>query len=226
MGTWNSSVFDDYLWIFASGGAATVNLLGTGALPNVRMHATSGTSTRGAVGAVNQNGLALAYMEVATDGTGRIVANVKNFRVDNPRDPATEICYASVEGPEAAVYVRGTARLEGGRATIDLPAHFQDVASEKGMTVELTPRSASSLGLAAIERSPSRLVVKELRRGQGDYDFDWLVKAVRRGHEDFRVVRPRSDDERASAWTPPEPTDAALRQQRSAATKEADDERH
>jgi hypothetical protein len=220
-GTWDGSVFDDHLWLYRSSGAPVLHIPGTGALPNVQLRSTADDPDHGAVRVCNHNGSALASMSVLADGTGYVVANVKNFRVANPRDPSTEIWYAAVEGPEAAAYVRGTARLVGGRAVIDLPEHFQDVAGAAGMTVQLTPRSAASLGLAAVERTPARVVVRELRRGTGSYRFDWLVKAIRRGHEDYRVIRPQpAGDAVPHFYRPAEPADAARRAQRAAQQRE------
>ena len=56
----------------------------------------------------------------------------------------------------------------------------------------ITPLSASSEGIAVVDKSAGSFVVKELRGGTGTYEFDWEVKAVRSGFEDFEVVRPRS----------------------------------
>ena len=57
------------------------------------------------------------------------------------------------------------------------------------MTVILTPLSASSEGLAVIEKTTSGFKVKELRSGTGNYSFDWEVKCVRQGFENYQVVR-------------------------------------
>ncbi len=120
-----------------------------------------------------------------------IFADVKNFRETNPRNPNTDIVYACIEGPEAAAYVRGTGDLIGGMAHIELPEHFSDVAMTEGMTVHVTPRSASSRGLAVVERTKTHIVVAELLNGQGNYQFDWEVKGVRAKYEDYQVVRPK-----------------------------------
>ena len=131
-----------------------------------------------------------ARMYVWTDGRGYVEADVKSFRVPNPGRPGTEIAYAAIEGPEAAAYARGTARLERGRAIVDLPDHFASVAGAQRLTVQLTPGSAESLGLAVVAKSPERLVVQELMNGTGTYEFDWEVKSVRKGYEDYRVIQP------------------------------------
>jgi hypothetical protein len=80
--------------------------------------------------------------------------------------------------------------LTPGRSHIDLPDTFSSLASKDGLTVILTPLSAESRGLACLSRSVSGFDVAELMQGSGTYDFDWEVKAVRRGLRDFKVVHP------------------------------------
>lgn len=133
---------------------------------------------------------------------GTIVADEKNFRAPNPADLTTDIWYCCPEGPEAAMYIRGTAQLRSGRARIELPEHFRLLASEPGMTVQLTPRSLESRGLATSRVSLTGIEVGELRGGTGNYDFDWRVEAVRKGWENYQVIRPwkQSDADRDEAW--------------------------
>ena len=59
--------------------------------------------------------------------------------------------------------------------------------------MQLTPNSATSLGLAVEEKSIGRDLVRELSNGKGDYDFDWEAKCIRKGYEDYRVLRPHKD---------------------------------
>jgi hypothetical protein len=124
-----------------------------------------------------------------------IVAAEKHFRIPNPSDPRTEIWYSSVEGPEVAAYIRGTDRLVAGRGIIHLPKHFSDIIDADSMTVHLTPNSADSLGLAAVERSCQRIGVRELANGTGSYDFDYYVVVIRRGYADYEVVRPIAEND-------------------------------
>ena len=63
------------------------------------------------------------------------------------------------------------------------------MAVEGSLTVILTPRSFSSRGLA-YELANGQIIVGELHQGRGNYEFDWEVKAVRKGYEDYRVLRP------------------------------------
>lgn len=135
-------------------------------------------------------------------GNGVMFADDKNFRAPNPADASTDIWYCCPEGPEAAMYVRGTGQLTQGRATIDLPDHFRNLASEPGMTVQLTPRSLESKGLATSKVSLAGIEVGELQGGTGNYEFDWRVEAVRKGWEDYKVIRPwlQSDEDPDKAW--------------------------
>lgn len=138
---------------------------------------------------VRRNALNAVSLEVDQNGQGSIGADVKNFVQPDPDDLEMDIVYACVEGPEAAAYIRGTARLTSGVARVSLPRHFQSVAVAEGMTVQVTPRSRSSKGLAVESRSLESFEVGELLNGHGNYEFDWEVKAVRRGFTDYKVRR-------------------------------------
>jgi len=128
---------------------------------------------------------------IDVDGIHGDALKEMNFVAENPDDPRTDLYYCAPEGPEAAIYVRGSAHLERGRATVVLPSHFHHLASPSSVTVQLTPRSARSKGVAAIDVGPGRFEIRELGRGRGAYRVDWHVHAVRRGKESYQVVRPR-----------------------------------
>ena len=129
-------------------------------------------------------------MYIEEDGTGRFAADAKAFCVPDPEDVTRDIWYGCIEGPELAMYVRGTARLVNGRARIVLPDHFRKLADEQGMTVQMTPLSIDSKGLCVVRKGLDGIEVMELRNGRGNYEFDWEVKAVRKEHRDFQVYRP------------------------------------
>jgi hypothetical protein len=126
-------------------------------------------------------------------GQGVSYADVKNFKMDHPQDETKEIWYASLEGPEAAAYERGTATLENGTAFIPFTEHYQLVANAETMTVLVTPLSAESTGLAVVEKTDKGFYVKELFKGKGTYQFDWEVKSVRKGYENFEVIRDKKN---------------------------------
>jgi len=137
----------------------------------------------------DDNGATQVSLAADSDDGGSISADVKSFREPNPDEPGTDIVYACIEGPEAAAYVRGTADLVDGQATIRLPDHFRNVAAKAGMTVQLTPQSADSQGLAVVDKKLSGIAVREMRGGTGNYAFDYRVTAVRKGYEDYQVIR-------------------------------------
>lgn len=172
-GTGNGAVFTN-----TSGGTSLVGLTYIVQAPQ-----------NGAVAVGHPGNFAQGLFGVDQSNQSFIVANVKNFREINPADVSTDIWYACLEGPEVAVYCRGTASLVDGRAIIALPEHFRAMAVEEGLTVQLTPHSVDSLGLAVVRKSLDGIEVGELARGRGNYEFDWRVEAVRKGHEEYRVVR-------------------------------------
>lgn len=173
--------------------SGVVATLGPNGKLNAMMISIQQNPNHGAVAIYDAAENPKAYLLVDIDGRGFVVADVKSFRVPNAKKPGTDIMYASIEGPEAATYIRGTARLKDGKAVITLPDHFITVASPEGVTVQITPLSADSLGLGIVDKNLKSLVVKELHGGKGNYEFDWEVKAIRKGYENYKVIQPRSE---------------------------------
>lgn len=89
-------------------------------------------------------------------------------------EPAERVATADDE-----VTVRGSAQLTKGQAVIELPGAFTALARDAGLTAHVTP-TADCGGLFVSERSPARLVVRELGGGRGAATFDYLVVATRR----------------------------------------------
>jgi hypothetical protein len=174
-------------------GGGSITLLGPSGKQTVVLSGTIGFPNKGFVAVTDEAQAHTAAMSFDTNGRSVVMADIKSFSVPHPTQPDTDIVYACIEGPEAAVYVRGTGHLVNGEAVISLPDHFVSVASPDAMTVWVTPHSAASLGLAVVAKRLSGVEVKELHRGTGNYDFDWEIKCVRSGHEDYRVTRPRSE---------------------------------
>ena len=115
------------------------------------------------------------------------VTGVKNFAAVDPADSGRAIYYASLEGPEAGTYLRGTAKTKGGEAVIELPGYFSRITETERMTVQLTP--VGSWGqLYVSEKTPQRLVVR-LAPGTEDLEFDYLVQGIRKGYLDYEVER-------------------------------------
>ena len=188
-----------------------VDLFGSGNNLNVRLGSTAASigiaGNQGFIGLYGNGGEAdlQAGIEILGNGRGHffgssmkldgtaevdtLAATVKNFRVPHPTEADKEIWYASLEGPEAAAYVRGTATLVDGKAVIEFPKHFELMIDENSLTISTSPWSADSKGLAVVKRSVEGFEVQELLKGEGNYKFDWEAKAVRKGFEDFKVIR-------------------------------------
>lgn len=173
---------------------------------NVLLSNISSYPNNGFAGVFDANNSQKSGMYVNTSGQGEIFANVKNFKMDHPTEPESSIWYASIEGPEAAAYERGTAVLSNGEVFIPYTEHYQMVANTKSVTILLTPHSAETYGIGVVEKLKNGFRVKELKNGKGNFSFDWEVKAVRKGFEDYEVIRanedltPTSGSETDGAW--------------------------
>ncbi|NEQ83722.1 MAG: hypothetical protein F6K26_27095, partial [Moorea sp. SIO2I5] len=152
--------------------------------PLVRISTLSGRTNHGWVGIYDSNG----NRNVTLVGDGGIFGKTKNFIIDHPLDETKNIIYAAIEGPEAAAYIRGKSKLSDGQAEIVFPEHFSLVVNSDSITIQLTPRSAESKGLAVVSHSERGFSVKELCQGEGNYEFDYFVAGVRQGMENFTPV--------------------------------------
>jgi hypothetical protein len=181
------------LWMDTNG-AGDITVYGPNGERNFVVVSRSGYANHGHAAVCDASGNDQAGIFINASGDGVVYGDTKNFRVANPNQPDTEIWYACIEGPEAAAYLRGTARLENGRAFIPFPDHFRAVAITDGMTVQVTPLSMESEGLVVTKKSIQGIEVRELRSGTGTYDFDYLVMAVRDGYQDYKVIRPKEEE--------------------------------
>ena len=134
------------------------------------------------------------FRSSATNGNIEMYAQAKMFRIDHPNYRDKEIWYACVEGPEVAAYVRGSGKLIHGEVFIPFPEHFQAIIEPGSLTVIVTPNSTDTYGLAVVEKNEKGFRVKEFKDGKGNFDFDYEVKAVRKGYEGFEPVRQKVRD--------------------------------
>ena len=68
--------------------------------------------------------------------TGTFSAGTKNFLIDHPTKENHMLRHGSLEGPENAVYVRGTTTS----SSIELPEYWTGLVDEDSITATLTPR--------------------------------------------------------------------------------------
>ncbi len=128
-------------------------------------------------------------MYINSFNQGVLFADIKSFRMPHPEKADKEIWYASLEGPEAGAYDRGTGQLVNGEAFIPFSEDYNIVANSETMTVQLTPHGWDTYGLAVVTKSKNGFYVKELKGGEGNFKFDWEVKCKRSGREEFQVIR-------------------------------------
>jgi hypothetical protein len=178
-----------------NGGHGVVRTYGPNGTLNVLLSSTSANDNRGSLTVYDAAGNSQAGMYVNNSVQGIVWADQKNFRMPHPEQAGKEIWYCSLEGPEAAAYARGTAQLVNGQVKVDFPDHFQLVANPNTLTIVLTPLSGQSKGLAVVSKGADGFEVEELWSGTGNYEFDWEVKGVRKGHENYRVIRDASEME-------------------------------
>ncbi len=107
---------------------------------------------------------------------GKLWAQEKFFRIAHPSKPDYDLVHACLEGPESAVYYRGSAKLQNGEATIKLPDYFEALTHKAGRTVILTAKG----------KRPFLLSYKNVEDGSfhvygtvSEGEFSWEVKAVR-----------------------------------------------
>jgi hypothetical protein len=107
---------------------------------------------------------------------------LKNFIIANPTNPKRYLVHATLEGPEGAVYYRGSSRLVNGRAEVVLPHYFERLARRDDRTILLT--NVDGFDQIAIESQfgqkikDGRFVVTS-NNPSSTQAFDWEVKAVR-----------------------------------------------
>jgi hypothetical protein len=111
-----------------------------------------------------------------------------SFVQDHPTDKTKEIVYVSLEGGENGVYTRGSAQLKDGIATVKLAEDFSLVASSEGLTAQVTPTSDCN-GLYVVSKSPTEIVIKELKGGTSNAAFDYLVNGLRKGYENYQAIQ-------------------------------------
>ncbi|MDD5092552.1 MAG: hypothetical protein PHQ23_16760 [Candidatus Wallbacteria bacterium] len=108
---------------------------------------------------------------------------VKTFVIDHPLDHDKYLIHGTLEGPEAGVYYRGTARLENGNAEISLPDYFEALTREDGRTIILS--NIDGFDRLMVKKVNGKKIVNNrftvvAEDQKSCQEFDWEVKAVRK----------------------------------------------
>jgi len=141
----------------------------------------------------DESGDRKAGIYVNAEGQGIVFADEI---IDFTQDPSNEnnlISYSVLEGPEVAAYDRGTFELSNGEAFVPYAEHLKIVANTEKVTIQITPLEWDTYGVAVTRKTAAGFYVKELKGGAGNFQFDWEVKAVRKGQEEYRVFRSKAE---------------------------------
>jgi hypothetical protein len=111
------------------------------------------------------------------DVEGAFTATTKSFLIDHPSKEGMKLQYASLEGPENGVYVRGT--TDSG--TITLPDYWRDLVHNDSITVTLTP--VGQFQPLFVEEKSNR----EIRVGGVSGHYDYVVYGERKDVDKLEV---------------------------------------
>ena len=109
--------------------------------------------------------------------TGHLAATTKSFLIDHPSKEGMKLQYASLEGPENGVYVRGTTS----KGFITLPDYWKDLVDNDSITVTLTP--VGQFQPLFVEQKNNR----EVRIGGVCGYYDYVVWGERKDVEKLEV---------------------------------------
>jgi hypothetical protein len=101
-------------------------------------------------------------------------ASTKSFVQPHPTDPAKEVRYVSLEGPQADVYLRGTTQVSRGVTRIPIPEHFRFVADPATYSTLVTPVGRMAT-VAVLSEDETGIVVEASR----DVKIHYVVYAER-----------------------------------------------
>ena len=151
--------------------------------PGARTHIVTAAATKGLIvqGAASQTanlqewqnsaGTALAFM----DASGNFNAITKSFNIPHPTKEGGRLRYASLEGPENSVYVRGS--IKGvNEVIIYLPEYWPTLVHEDSLTVQTTAVGFAQPTLFVKEKSSSHIVLS----ADGPISVDYMICAERR----------------------------------------------
>lgn len=122
----------------------------------------------------------------------------KTFVIDHP-DPARRdryLVHATLEGPEGAVFYRGTAELVDGEATVELPEYFERLTRRGDRTILLTnvggfdPLAVRTVAGEDIRYGAFHVYSSNPHSSQR---FHWEVKAVRQDAPPLEVEPSRDE---------------------------------
>lgn len=117
------------------------------------------------------------------------VGTVTTILVGGPRPSSVEVATAALEGNEATVFLRGSATLTNGAATVAFPIEFRVLVGQGPITAQVTPTSAGG-PIYVSQKSGDSIQVRAFASTSEPQTFDYFVQATRAASEDFVSVPP------------------------------------
>jgi hypothetical protein len=152
----------------SGGGGGAVSAVTSGV--DNRVATFSGTDTLNGEQNLTFDGSTLAV-------NGAFTATTKSFLIDHPTKEGMKLQYASLEGPENGIYIRGTS----GSNIITLPDYWADLVDQSTVTVTLTPIGFYQ-ALYIAEKGKNYIKV-----GGSKGSYDYVVYGERKDVEKLKV---------------------------------------
>jgi hypothetical protein len=132
----------------------------------------------------------VATQPYGAGSSGLFTNGGKNFVQNHPHDPTRAVVYTALEAGEAGTYTRGSAEIDGGRATVALdPTFAMTTNPDIGLTAVVTPHGTWA-DLYVVSVSTGELVVASRDPAASGVRFDYIVNGLRLGFENGAVVVP------------------------------------
>jgi len=154
---------------------------------------------------VNWTGGALQFfIEDSNVATLNWSAPAKTFIIQHPLEQDKYLVHATLEGPENAVFYRGTAKLVSGSSEVILPSYFEALTDEKERTIILT--NIDGFDRLAVKKQGGKKILNGKFTVVSDnvnssQEFDWEVKAIRKDVK-FLLVEPKKDQVEVKGFGP------------------------
>jgi hypothetical protein len=143
------------------------------------------TGLKGLFGVTSNGKSRLQIDEIYNNRGVSLTSATADYSLLTRSNSGADPCYVTETG-DRQIVVRGTATLQKGSYTVTLPAEAASKIQEQTLTIQLTPRSAASKGLAIVDSRAGSFTVAELMSGDGSYAFDWTLTALRRDDPELR----------------------------------------
>jgi hypothetical protein len=195
------------LWTFNPAGNYLVKISSLENNPNNGYISIYHNGTQRGVFCVMSNGRSRLVVDEIYDTNGYSIRSATaDYSLQTRSEAIGDPCYVTETGDNQIV-ARGTATLKNGSYTVTLPRDAAAKIRENTLTVQVTPLSAASKGLAVVQKETGSFTVSELMSGTGSYAFDWTLTALRRDDPALRSQLLEETGTDPATDSPVEPAD-------------------